>query len=75
MYGGAVCCWKLPPAAASTTDAEYHACGAVAREALALQKALSKFESVCSDFAWDSPLTVFCDKQAALTLCQDWKGS
>jgi hypothetical protein len=77
MYGGAVS-WesrKQPTAAASTMDAEYQACGAVAREALSLQKALSEFESVCSDFAWDSPLTVFCDNQAALTLCQDRKES
>jgi hypothetical protein len=66
---------KQPTAAASTMDAEYQACGAVAREALSLQKALSEFESVCSDFAWDSPLTVFCDNQAALTLCQDRKES
>ena len=33
----------------------------------------TEFESVCSDNAWDSPLTVFCDNQAALTLCQDRK--
>ena len=56
-------------------DAEYQACGAVAREALSLQKALCEFESVCSDFTWNSPLTVFCDNQAALTLCQDRKES
>ena len=56
-------------------DAEFQACGAVAREALSLHKALSEFESVCSDFAWDSPLTVFCDNQVALTLCQDRKES
>ena len=33
----------------------------------------TEFESVCSDVAWDSPLTVYCDIQAALTLCQNRK--
>jgi hypothetical protein len=77
MFGRAVS-WesrKQPTAAASTMDAEYKACGAVAREALSLQKALAEFESVCSDFAWERPLTVFCDSQAALTLCQERKES
>ena len=59
----------------STMDAEYQVCVVVAREALALQIALSEFESVCSDFTWDSPLIVFCCTQAALTLCQDRKES
>ena len=36
---------------------------------------MSVFESVCSDFAWDSALTVFCDNQAALTFSQDQKES
>ena len=40
-----------------------------------MQKALSEFESFFSDVAWDSPLTVFCDTQAALTLCKDRKES
>jgi len=77
MYGGAVS-WesrKQPTAAASTMDAEYQACGAVAREALSLQKALAEFETVCSEFAWESPLTVFCDNHATLTLCQESKES
>ena len=55
MYGGAVS-WESrnqPTAAASTMDAEYQACGAVAGDALLLQKALNEFESVCSNFAWD----------------------
>lgn len=43
----------------------------VAREALALPKALREVESVYSDSTWDSPLTMFCDNQATLILFQD----
>ena len=47
------------------------------RGSASLREALRdlEFENVCTDLPWDSLLTVFCDHQAALTLCQDRKES
>ena len=56
-------------------DAEYQACGAVAREALSLGKGLTEFEAVVPGFVASRPLIVRCDNQAALTLCKDRKES
>ena len=75
MYGGAVS-WsskKQPTTAASTMEAEYQACGSVAREGLSLIKALDELAVLSSDFPLRGPLTVYCDNKAALTLCQDRK--
>jgi Reverse transcriptase (RNA-dependent DNA polymerase) len=75
MYGGAVS-WsskKQPTAAASTMDAEYQACGAVAREGLSLIKALDELALLCSDFPITGPLQIFCDNKAAISLCADRK--
>ena len=75
MYGGAVS-WsskKQPTAAASTMDAEYQACGAVAREALSLIKQLNELAHLSNDFPIKGPLTVLCDNKAALTLCNERK--
>jgi hypothetical protein len=75
MYGGAVS-WsskKQPTTAASTMDAEYQACGSVAREALSLIKQLGELAHLSSDFPIKGPLTVLCDNKAALTLCNERK--
>ena len=75
MYGGAVS-WsskKQPTTAASTMDAEYQACGSVAREGLSLLKALDELALLSSDFPVVGPLTVLCDNKAALSLCKDRK--
>lgn len=75
MYGGAVS-WsskKQPTTAASTMDAEYQACGAVAREGLSLLKALDELALLSSDFPIQGPLPIKCDNKAALSLCNDRK--
>jgi hypothetical protein len=75
MYGGAVS-WsskKQPTTAASTMDAEYQACGSVAREGLSLLKALDELALLSSDFPLKGPLTILCDNKAALSLCKDRK--
>ena len=77
MYGGAVS-WsskKQATAAASTMEAEYQACGAIAREGLSLLKALDELAFLSQDFPIIGPLTIFCDNQAALSLCKDRKES
>ncbi|MEY2931251.1 MAG: hypothetical protein RL033_2000 [Pseudomonadota bacterium] len=76
MYGGAVS-WaskKQPTTAASTMDAEYQACGAVAREGLSLIKALEELSWLSDDFPLPGPLAVFCYNKAALSLCNGRKG-
>lgn len=75
MYGGAVS-WaskKQPTTAASTMEAEYQACGAVAREGLSLLKALDDVALLSADLPIGEPLRVFCDNQAALCLLRDRK--
>lgn len=75
MYGGAVS-WaskKQPTTAVSTMEAEYQACGAVAREALSLLKQLGELALLSDDFPIKGPLLVLCDNKAALSLCQDRK--
>jgi hypothetical protein len=75
MFGGAVS-WaskKQQTVAASTMEAEYQACGSVAREGLSLLKALDELALLCSDFPLKGPLNVFCDNKAALLLCKDRK--
>ena len=75
MYGGAVS-WaskKQATTAASTMEAEYQACGAVAREGLALLKALDELSLLTTDFPLAGPLTIFCDNKAALGLTKDRK--
>jgi hypothetical protein len=75
MYGGAVS-WqskKQPTTAASTMDAEYQACGAVAREGLSVLKAFDELALLSSDFPIVGPLTVLCDNKAAISLCKDRK--
>jgi hypothetical protein len=64
---------KQPTAAASTMDAEYQACGAVAREALSLLKAFGDLALLSDVFPISGPLIVRCDNQAALSLCNDKK--
>ena len=52
MYGGAVS-WsrkKQPTTAASTMNAEYRACGSVAREGISLLKALDELSLLSNDF-------------------------
>jgi hypothetical protein len=73
VFGGAVS-WescKQPTAAASTMDAEYQACGAAAREALSICKSLREFVFLSSALRPEGDLQVFCDNQAALSLCKD----
>jgi hypothetical protein len=75
MYGGAVS-WssrKQPTAAVSTMDAEYQACGAVAREGLSVLKALDELALLSSDFPIAGPLNIYCDNKAAISLCKDRK--
>jgi hypothetical protein len=75
MYGGAVS-WsskKQPTTATSTMDAEYQACGSVAREGVSLLKALDEMALLSDDFPIAGPLTIFCDNKAALSLCKDRK--
>jgi hypothetical protein len=64
---------KQPTAAASTMDAEYQACGAAAREALSFRKLLREFVLLSSALRLEGALHVFCDNQAALSLCKDRK--
>ena len=75
MYGGAVS-WsskKQPTTAVSTMEAEYQACGAVAREGISLLKAFEEIGLLSEDLPFQGPLTIFCDNEAALTLCKDRK--
>ena len=75
MYGGAVS-WsskKQATTAASTMDAEYQARGSVAREGISLLKALDELSLLSNHFPIKGPLSVFCDKKAALSLCKDRK--
>jgi hypothetical protein len=75
MYGGIVN-WsskKQATTAASTMEAEYQACGSVAREALSLIKQFNEFAHLSNDFPVRGPLTILCDNQAAIALCQDRK--
>jgi hypothetical protein len=75
MYGGAVS-WsskKQATTAASTMEAEYQACGAMAREGLSLLKALVELALLSDDFPIPGPLIVRCDNKAALSLCEDRK--
>ena len=75
MYGGAVS-WqskKQATTATSTMEAEYQACGSVAREALSLTKGLGELAHMSSDFPLKGALEIRCDNQAALTLCKDKK--
>jgi hypothetical protein len=75
MYGGAVS-WsskKQPTTAASTMDAEYQACLAVAREGLSLVKALGEMGLLSSDFPLKGPVVIACDNKAAISLCKDRK--
>ena len=72
MYCGMVS-WesqKQPKAAASTTDAEYLACGAVAKDALSLQKALSEFDvdmaNTFNSLHWDAMFAAAQDSGPAL---------
>ena len=75
MYGGAVSwsCKKQPTTAVSTMDAEYQACGAVAREGLSVLKALDELALLCADFPIVGPLSIYCDNKAAISLCKDRK--
>jgi len=54
-------------------DAEYQACGSVAREGLSLLKALAELSVLSSAFPIKGPLTIMCDNKAALSLCKDRK--
>ena len=75
MYGGAVS-WsskRQATVAVSTMEAEYQACGAAAREALSLRKALKEFAPLSGGLQFPGPLCIRCDNRAALTLCSDRK--
>jgi hypothetical protein len=74
-FGGAVS-WescKQPTAAASTMEAEYQACGAVAREGLRFRKLLREFHVFCEALKLNGPLMIHCENKAALSLCSDRK--
>jgi hypothetical protein len=62
-------------AAVSTMEAEYQACGAVAREGLSLRKALDELTLFSSDFSVNGPWKIEGDTQAALLLCKGHRGS
>jgi hypothetical protein len=64
---------KQPSAAASTMDAEYQACGAVALEGLSLVKALHELEPLSTTVPLKDPIVICCDDRAALSLCRDHK--
>jgi hypothetical protein len=64
---------KQPSAAASTMDAEYQACGAVALEGLSLVRALHELEPLSTDLPLKDPIVICCDDRAALSLCRDHK--
>jgi hypothetical protein len=64
---------KQPTAAASTMEAEYQACGAVAREGLSFRKLLREFDVFFEALKLNRPLMIHCDKKAALSLCSDRK--
>jgi hypothetical protein len=75
MYGGAVA-WaskKQPTTAASTMEAEYQACGAVAREGLSLLKMSRDLAQLSLDFPLSGPVVIGCDNKAAVSLCRDRK--
>jgi hypothetical protein len=75
MYGGAVS-WaskKQSTTAASTMEAKYQACGAVAREVLSLIKALKELGPLSVDFPLPGPVVITCDSKATLSLCYDPK--
>jgi hypothetical protein len=72
-FGGAVS-WescKQPTAAASTMEAEYQACGAVAREGLSFRKLLREFDVFCEALKLNGPLMIHCDNKAAWSMCSD----
>jgi hypothetical protein len=64
---------KTATAAVSTMEAEYQACGAVAREALSFAKATQDLVYMSLDFPLPGPVVVACDNKAELWLCQDQK--
>jgi hypothetical protein len=71
MYGGGVS-WgskKQSTVAVSTMEAEYQACGAVAREGLSLRKGLDELALFSSDFPLKGPLEIEGDSQEAW--CKD----
>jgi hypothetical protein len=56
-------------------DAEYQACGSVAREALilSLRKLLCEFSVLCREMWPGKASVVLCDNKAAVSLCSDDK--
>jgi hypothetical protein len=54
-------------------DAEYQACGSVAREALSLRKLLCEFSVLCREMWPGEASVVLCDNKAAVSLCSDRK--
>jgi hypothetical protein len=74
-FGGPVS-WescKQPTAGASTIEAEYQACGAVAREGLSFRKLLRECDVFCEALKLSGPLMIHCDNKAVLSLCSDRK--
>jgi hypothetical protein len=64
---------KQATTAVSTMDAEYQACGLVAREALSLRKLLCEFSVFCWEMWPGEASVVLCDNKAAVSLCSDRK--
>jgi hypothetical protein len=54
-------------------EAEYQACGAVAREGLSLLKMSLDLAQLSLDFPLSGPVVISCDNKAALSLCRDRK--
>ena len=54
-------------------EAEYQACGSVAREGLSLLKQLKELAHLSTELPASGPLTILCDNKAALTLCNERK--
>jgi hypothetical protein len=64
---------KQPTTAVSTMDADYQACGSVAREAFTLHQRLCEFSVLCQEMWPGEASVVLCDNKAAVSLCSDGK--
>jgi hypothetical protein len=60
-------------AAASTVEAEYQVCGAVAREALSIRKVMRDLQPISQDFPLSGLISAACDNKVALALWKKFK--